>query len=225
LPHIRALHVEERTEALILDAATRRNLELDASLSGNEEATLLAVIDSCVTAMGSRQLRRWLNRPLTLHAPLRARYQALGTLIEAVGINPVASRLAGLRSRNIIWIVYVFSAVCAALAGLMISSNVTAADANNAGLYIEMDAILAVVIGGTSLAGGRYTLAGTVVGAFIIQTLTTTVYTLGIPPEVTLVFKALVVITVCLLQAPKARNLLRSLKAAPQPGTKEKVAI
>ena len=74
LPHIRALHVEERTEALILDAATRRNLELDASLSGNEEATLLAVIDSCITAMGSRQLRRWLNRPLTLHAPLRARY-------------------------------------------------------------------------------------------------------------------------------------------------------
>ena len=107
----------------------------------------------------------------------------------------------------------------------MISSNVTAADANNAGLYIEMDAILAVVIGGTSLAGGRYTLAGTVIGAFIIQTLTTTVYTLGIPPEVTLVFKALVVITVCLLQAPKARNLLRSLKAAPKPGTKEKVAI
>ena len=142
-----------------------------------------------------------------------------------MGINPVASRLAGLRSRNIIWIVYVFSAVCAAVAGLMISSNVTAADANNAGLYIEMDAILAVVIGGTSLAGGRYTLAGTVVGAFIIQTLTTTVYTLGIPPEVTLVFKALVVITVCLLQAPKARNLLRSLKAAPKPGTKEKVAI
>jgi simple sugar transport system permease protein len=140
----------------------------------------------------------------------------------------VASRLAGLRSRNIIWIVYVFSAVCAAIAGLMISSNVTAADANNAGLYIEMDAILAVVIGGTSLAGGRYTLVGTVVGAFIIQTLTTTVYTLGIPPEVTLVFKALVVITVCLLQAPKARNLLNSLKT-PKPVTtqaaQEKVAI
>ncbi|MBT2521058.1 ABC transporter permease [Arthrobacter sp. ISL-28] len=162
-------------------------------------------------------------------ATVLTRRTALGTLIEAVGINPVASRLAGLRSRNIIWIVYIFSAFCAAIAGLMISSNVTAADANNAGLYIEMDAILAVVIGGTSLAGGRYTLVGTVVGAFIIQTLTTTVYTLGIPPEVTLVFKALVVLTVCLLQAPKARNLLRSLKAAPKPAAKEaakeKVAI
>jgi len=86
-----------------------------------------------------------------------------------------------------------------------------------------------VVIGGTSLAGGRYTLVGTVVGAFIIQTLTTTVYTLGIPPEVTLVFKALVVITVCLLQAPKARNLLSRLNAASKPAAeeaaKEKVAI
>ena len=67
-------------------------------------------------------------------AAVLTRRTALGTLIEAVGINPVASRLAGLRSRNIIWIVYVFSAVCAAIAGLMISSNVTAADANNAGL-------------------------------------------------------------------------------------------
>jgi ribose/xylose/arabinose/galactoside ABC-type transport system permease subunit len=153
------------------------------------------------------------------------RRTALGTLIEAVGINPVASRLAGLRARNIIWIVYIFSAFCAAIAGLMISSNVTAADANNAGLYIEMDAILAVVIGGTSLAGGRYSLVGTVVGAFIIQTLTTTVYTLGIPPEVTLVFKALVVITVCLLQAPKARNLLGNLKPASPLRTKEKVAV
>jgi galactofuranose transport system permease protein len=158
-------------------------------------------------------------------AAVLTRRTALGTLIEAVGINPVASRLAGLRARNIIWIVYIFSAFCAAIAGLMISSNVTAADANNAGLYIEMDAILAVVIGGTSLAGGRYSLVGTVVGAFIIQTLTTTVYTLGIPPEVTLVFKALVVITVCLLQAPKARNLLRNLTPASPLRTKEKVAV
>jgi DNA mismatch repair protein MutS len=82
VPHIRALRVEERGEALALDAATRRNLELDASLSGNEDATLLAVIDSCVTSMGSRELRRWLNRPLTRQALLRERYQALAALID-----------------------------------------------------------------------------------------------------------------------------------------------
>jgi DNA mismatch repair protein MutS len=95
LPHIRALHVEERSEALMLDAASRRNLELDVSLSGREEATLFAVIDSCVTAMGSRQLRRWLNRPLTTHPLLRARYHALGALIEARSFNRVRGHLKG----------------------------------------------------------------------------------------------------------------------------------
>ncbi|MCC9197602.1 ABC transporter permease [Arthrobacter sp. zg-Y820] len=158
-------------------------------------------------------------------AGLLTRRTALGTLIEAVGINPVASRLAGLNARTITWIVYIFSGFCAAVAGLMISSNVTAADANNAGLFIEMDAILAVVIGGTSLAGGRYSLVGTLIGALIIQTLTTTVYTLGIPPEVTLVFKALVVIVVCLLQSPKARTLLRQRKRPATTSSKPKVAI
>jgi DNA mismatch repair protein MutS len=95
LPHVRALTVEERGDALTLDAATRRNLELDASLSGNEEATLLAVIDSCVTAMGSRELRRWLNRPLTHQPLLRARYQALAALIDARRYAPLRELLAG----------------------------------------------------------------------------------------------------------------------------------
>jgi DNA mismatch repair protein MutS len=80
LPHIRALHVEERSDALLLDAASRRNLEIDVSLTGNDGATLLAVIDSCVSSMGSRQLRRWLNRPLTLQPLLRERYHALAAL-------------------------------------------------------------------------------------------------------------------------------------------------
>src|SRR6266513_1412976 len=95
LPHIRALHVEERGEALILDAATRRNLELDASLSAREDATLFAVIDSCATTMGSRQLRRWLNRPLTAHPLLRERYHAIGALIEARAFDGVRRHLKG----------------------------------------------------------------------------------------------------------------------------------
>jgi DNA mismatch repair protein MutS len=82
VPHIRALRVEERGEALILDAATRRNLELDASLSGRPDATLFALIDRCITAMGSRELRRSLNRPLRDRALLRARYQALAALMD-----------------------------------------------------------------------------------------------------------------------------------------------
>ncbi|CAM5540773.1 sugar ABC transporter permease [Streptomyces badius] len=72
---------------------------------------------------------------------LITRRTALGMLIEAVGINPKAGELAGVRSRTIIWTVYVFAGLCAGAAGLVISSNVNAADANNAGLWIEMDAI------------------------------------------------------------------------------------
>jgi galactofuranose transport system permease protein len=136
---------------------------------------------------------------------LLTRKSALGMFIESVGINPSASRLAGIRSRSIMWSVYVFSGVCSGVAGLMISSAVTAADANTAGMWIELDAILAVVIGGTSLAGGRYFLTGTVLGALIIQTLTTTIYAFGVNPEFTLVLKAIVVTIVCLAQSPRLR--------------------
>jgi galactofuranose transport system permease protein len=150
---------------------------------------------------------------------LVSRRSALGMLLESVGVNPQASRLAGVRYRSIVLAVYIFCALCAGIAGLMIASNISAADANNAGLWIEMDAILAVVIGGTSLSGGRFSLTGTILGALIIQTLTTTVYTAGITPEVTLVFKAIVVIAVCLLQAPKFRQLLRRRRTGPGPVT------
>src|SRR5579871_3662427 len=96
VPHIRSLHVEERTDALILDAATRRNLELDTSLSGREDATVFALIDKCVTAMGSRELRRWLNRPLTDPAVLRSRYQALGALIDGRRFEGLRGQLRGI---------------------------------------------------------------------------------------------------------------------------------
>ncbi|AZS38078.1 Inner membrane ABC transporter permease protein YtfT [Microbacterium lemovicicum] len=135
-------------------------------------------------------------------AALMTRRTALGLLIESVGINPEASRQAGVRARGVLFAVYIFTAVCAAVAGLILTANTMAADANNTGLFIELDAILAVVIGGTSLAGGRYSLAGTLVGALVIQTLVTTVYTVGISPVATMVFKAAVVIIVCLLQSP-----------------------
>ncbi|WP_422769677.1 ABC transporter permease [Plantactinospora sp. WMMC1484] len=152
-------------------------------------------------------------------ALLLTRRTALGLLIESVGGNAEASRLAGIHARRIIFTGYVFAALCAGVAGLMISSNVSSADGNNAGLWIELDAILAVVIGGTSLAGGRFSLGGTVLGALIIQTLTTTIYTIGIPPETTLLFKALVVTVVCLLQSPafRAKVFRRRRKPPPLP--------
>lgn len=138
------------------------------------------------------------------------RRTALGTLIEAVGINPSASRLAGIKDRQIIFLVYVFSGFCAGLAGLMLTSNSTSADPNSIGLSIELDAILAVVIGGTALTGGRFSLAGTLIGAFIIETMDAFVV-IAISARSTDVFKACVVIVVCLLQSPKIQSWLRSL--------------
>ena len=82
LPHLTGLAVERRDDALILDAATRRNLELEASLVGRHEYTLAGVMDRCVTPMGSRLLRRWLNRPLRDHALLRSRYHCVAALRE-----------------------------------------------------------------------------------------------------------------------------------------------
>src|ERR1700722_14698579 len=96
VPHIRTLNVEHRGEALMLDAATRRNLELDTSLSGNAEATLFALVDRCVTAMGSRQLRRWLNRTLTDQPLLRQRYQAIAALIDRRRFEALRQPLEGI---------------------------------------------------------------------------------------------------------------------------------
>jgi len=146
------------------------------------------------------------------------RRTALGMLIESVGGNAEASRLAGIRSRRITFLVYVICAGCAAVAGFMLTANVSSADGNNAGLWIELDAILAVVIGGTSLAGGRFSFTGTIIGALIIQTLTTTVYAMNISPQTSLLFKAMVVIVVCLIQAPAFRAKLARRKpiASPQ---------
>lgn len=136
------------------------------------------------------------------------RRTALGMLTEAVGINPEASRLAGVRSRGIIWGAYIASGTLAGMAGILYSSNIMAADANAAGLYIELDAILAVVLGGTSLAGGKFSIAGTVIGVFTIQTLKSTITFLGVPPAITPVFMAAAVMIVVLLQSRRIRSWL-----------------
>lgn len=133
------------------------------------------------------------------------RRTALGVLTEAVGINPEASRLAGVRSRGIIWGAYAASGLLAGFAGILYSSNIMAADANAAGNLIELDAILAVVLGGTSLMGGKFTIAGTVIGVFTIQTLKSTIVFLGVPSPVSPVFMAGVVIIVVAVQSPRVR--------------------
>ena len=140
---------------------------------------------------------------------LATRATSLGLLIEATGSNPVAARRVGIDARAVKTLVYVLSGFCAGLAGLVTAADIQAADANNAGLYLELDAILAVSVGGTALAGGRFSLVGSMVGALLMQTLTTTILTRGVSPEITLVLKAAVVVAVCLLQAPAFRSSFR----------------
>ncbi len=134
---------------------------------------------------------------------------AMGLFIESIGNNETetAGRFAGVNVRAVKMFVYVFCGLCAGAAGLIEASEIKAADANHAGLYQELDAILAVVIGGTSLSGGRFHLVGSLIGALIIQTLTTTILTRGVPVEYTLVVKAVVVLGVCLLQSEGVQQL------------------
>ena len=133
---------------------------------------------------------------------------ALGLFVRSIGGNPEAARVAGVRSAAITLCVYTFCGIAAGIAGLIVSSNVKSADANNAGQLLELDAILAVTLGGTALTGGRFTLAGTVIGALIIQTLTSMIYSLGVPPEVNLVVKAALVFAVMLLQSAEFRQFV-----------------
>jgi simple sugar transport system permease protein len=139
------------------------------------------------------------------------RRTALGVLTEAVGINPEASRLSGVRSRSIIFGAYIASGTLAGIAGIVYSSNIMAADANAAGELIELYAILAVVLGGTSLMGGKFSIAGTVIGVLIIQTLNSTILFLGVSSAQRPVFFALVVIVVVLIQSPRVHRVARNL--------------
>lgn len=129
------------------------------------------------------------------------RKTAFGTFVESVGINPNASRVTGLKSDKIIIIVYTLTGFLSGIAGLIYSSRISSCDSNNAGLNYEMDAILAVVLGGTSMTGGKFSLAGTVVGSLIIRTITTLVYYFGIASESIMAFKAAIILIVIIIQS------------------------
>jgi ribose/xylose/arabinose/galactoside ABC-type transport system permease subunit len=142
---------------------------------------------------------------------LLVRSTSLGLFIEAVGNNRRASRIAGVSAAGVTVFCYAVTGLLAGMAGLLVTSDIKAADVNNTGLYLELDAILAVAIGGTSLAGGRLYLVGSVIGAIAIQTLTTTILARGVPPEATLLAKAGVIVGLCLLQSDAFRSRITRL--------------
>lgn len=139
---------------------------------------------------------------------LLVRRTALGLLIEAVGVNDRASFYTGIQARRIKLIVYMVSGICAAIAGIIVAGEVKSADPHKAGLYTELDAILAVVIGGTSLLGGRFYLFQSVLGVLIIQSLLVGLYVSSLHPTTNLVVKAIVVLAVLLLQSPEFRKFV-----------------
>jgi ribose/xylose/arabinose/galactoside ABC-type transport system permease subunit len=151
---------------------------------------------------------------LMIAATMIVRRTALGLLIEAVGVNRSAARFAGLKAGALLLIVYSFAGFCAAIAGLIVAGDIRGADANNAGLWLELDAILAVVIGGTSLMGGRFSIPMAVLGAMIIQAMNTGILISGFSPEFNLVVKSAVIIVILVLQSPLSARLFRRLPGA-----------
>ncbi|MDB5612845.1 MAG: transporter permease [Devosia sp.] len=127
---------------------------------------------------------------------------AIGLFIQAIGVNRSAASLAGINSRMLLMLVYGLSGFCAAIAGILVAADIRGADANNSGLWLELDAILAVVIGGTSLLGGKFSIPLAVVGAIIIQAMNTGILVSGFRPEFNLIVKAGMIILILMLQSP-----------------------
>jgi len=139
------------------------------------------------------------------------RLTALGMLTEAIGINRRASAYAGVNARALLLVAYAWCGLTAALAGVIAAADIKGADANNAGLWLELDAILAVVIGGTSLFGGRFFLILSFIGALIIQAMNTGILLSGFKPEFNLIVKALVILALLLMQSGAAAGLVDRL--------------
>jgi simple sugar transport system permease protein len=162
----------------------------------------------------------WIILPFSLYivafvyvvAWILTRKTAIGMFIESVGISSRSSFFSGIDEKKTKLLAYAFCGLCAGVAGLVASSNIRTSDANNTGLNLELDAILAVVIGGTLLgAGGRFSLLASIIGALVIQATTTSMYAIGVSANSVIAIKALVVIFVILLYSEQARGFVRRI--------------
>ena len=142
---------------------------------------------------------------------LMVRKTSIGLFVESVGVNAESTFYSGISEKNVKLLAYTFCGFCSAIAGLILSSYVHSADANNIGLNYELDGILSVVIGGTLMAGGRFSLLASVIGALVIRTFTITMYTIGVPANALLAAKAVLVLVVILLYSEQARKIISNL--------------
>lgn len=150
------------------------------------------------------------------------RFTSFGLYARAVGMNAEAARLSGLNPRSIKYLTYIISAVLAGLAGAIYSSRIYSCDANNIGLNVEMDAILAVLLGGNKLKGGKFSISGSVIGAYTIQALTTSLYAMGVSSVQIPLSKAAVILIALSLQSPEIEKIFRKVrKTGASPLAKE----
>lgn len=146
-------------------------------------------------------------------AAIILRKTSLGVYIQSVGINRRASRLLGINSDRIIFITYVICGLCAGIAGMVSSSRIYCADPNSIGLNIELDAILAVALGGNSMGGGKFNLSGSIVGAYTIQAITVTLLAMGVSTEQAPVIKAIIVLAIVAIQSTVFKDWVAGLRA------------
>ncbi|NLM42087.1 MAG: ABC transporter permease [Firmicutes bacterium] len=145
--------------------------------------------------------------------------------VEAVGINPSAARLNGINPKKIIFLTFLLMGVCAAVAGFIAVNKAGRHDSVNLLKFIMMDAILAVALGGNSLGGGKFSITGSIIGAYTIEMLNRTLLRLEVNPEAIKVFKAVFIIVLMVLASPVVRDFaaqalekVKSIAAGRAPG-------
>jgi simple sugar transport system permease protein len=162
----------------------------------------------------------WLLLPFSVYvvtflyalAWLITRRTSIGLFIESVGINARSSLFSGIGEKKIKLFAYMFCGFCAGIAGLIGTSNISTSDATSMGLNLELDAILAVVIGGTLLgSGGRFSLLASVIGGLVMQAVTTSMYAIGVSANSILAVKGVVVIALILLYARQVQDFIRKI--------------
>jgi simple sugar transport system permease protein len=150
------------------------------------------------------------------------RKTSIGLFIESVGTNAKSTYYSGISEKNVKLFAYTFCGFCGSIAGLILSSYVHSCDANNIGLNYELDAILSVVIGGTLMSGGRFSIFSSILGALVIWSFTVTMYTFGVPANALLAGRALLVLVVILLYSDFNKKLMSRI--SQRKGTKNEAA-
>lgn len=157
----------------------------------------------------------------TIIIALVLKFTTLGLYTQSVGINESSSRLNGLNPAFIKFLTFVILGVCVAVAALIKVSRISSINYSVIAKDIEMDAILAVALGGNALSGGKFNMAASILGAYVIQFLTTTLYKLNVQSDALSAYKAVVVIILVVLSAPTVREKLSSLGKKLKPQSKE----